>query len=651
MRLKEVFIRRYGPISGLHLRLASGLQPIYGLNESGKTLVIDALIKKLIGLEVGSDPLLDRVEETPEGYIVLEDKGQEMKLGENETLATYLAIEPDELRNVFVVRDADLRIAGEDVFYNRVTDKIAGLRLEDIRKIKEQLRYSGKLTEGLKISDTATHSKAKSQLELAEKLKNDVEQYIGKAKSEHLEKLEADVFEGNIRKSQLQSQLELLEKAKKRTDFQKLEDELRSAQSSLSKLSKIPEEAFQSLRKKLTLYEESENKLPYFNRSREFFQKLSYLLSIGSFAALFIISLLQKLDAISLIIPSILLVLTAISITQWLRASHDLSEAEKSRASLLREATLAGLEIKDISNLRQSLNESDAAITRFRDDLNQKLGVLKKDLKIELNSPQDILNKSAEKLDAIKGEIDQSVTIGYNQEEYEQTRSELVKLEEKLRDVGKALEKHLRTIEEFADRANKIKFFAFLNKEINLQIKNLDSLRQLLPQLDELEVKIKEDAQLAIDSLKLFDIVEEEEKAKVASLFKERNLASQLFSKTTNGRYSEVKYDYENEQVIVTRPTGETFQAQKLSKGARDQLYFSIRVALGQMLLEGTNGFFIADDPFVSSDDKRIKQQIDLLKTISEMGWQIIYFSAKKGSIDMLSKVTQNKIITLQPLP
>jgi hypothetical protein len=651
MRLKEVFIRRYGPISGLHLRLASGLQPIYGLNESGKTLVIDALIKRLIGLEVGSDPLLDRVEETPEGYIVLEDKGQEIKLGENETLATYLAIEPDELRNVFVVRDADLRIASEDIFYNRVTDKITGLRLEDIRKIKEQLRDSGKLTEGLKISDTATHSKAKSQLELAEKLKNDVEQYIEKAKSEHLEKLEADVFEANIRKSQLESHLELLEKAKKKTDFQKLKDELESAQSSLSESNKIPEEAFQSLGKKLTLYEVSENKLPHFSRAREFFQKLSYLLSIGSFAAFVSLSLLQKLDAISLIIPSILLILTAISITQWLRASHELSEAEQNRASLLREATTAGLEIKDISSLRKSLNVSDAAIIRLRDDLNQKLGVLKKDLKIELIIPQEILKKSAEKLGVIKGEIDQSVNIGYSQEDYEQTRSELAKLEERLKDVGEALEKHLRTIEDLANRANKLKFLVFLNRELDLQIKNLDSLKQLIPQLDELEAKIIEDVQLAMDSLKLFDILEEEEKAKVASLFKEGNLASQLFSKTTNGRYSEVKYDHEKEEIIVTRPTGETFQAQKLSKGTRDQLYFSIRVALGQILLEGTNGFFITDDAFVSSDDKRIKQQIDLLKTISEMGWQIIYFSAKKGAIDMLSKVTQNKIITLQPLP
>jgi len=140
-------------------------------------------------------------------------------------------------------------------------------------------------------------------------------------------------------------------------------------------------------------------------------------------------------------------------------------------------------------------------------------------------------------------------------------------------------------------------------------------------------------------------------KAKVAVLFQKGNLASQLFNKTTHGRYSEVEYDSENEKIVVCRPTGETFSVEKLSRGARDQLYLSIRVALGQMLLEGKSGFFLMDDAFISSDDKRIKPQIGLLKKISEMGWQIVYFSAKRETIDLLSRATKNKVITLKPLP
>jgi len=651
MRLKEVFIRRYGPISNLHLPLAAGLQPIYGSNESGKTLIIDALLKKLIGLGVGLDSILDRVEETPEGYIVLEEEGKEIKLGANETLATYLAIEPDELRNIFVVRDADLRIEGEDVFYKRVTDKITGLRLEDIRKIKEQLRDTGKLTDGLKISNRTSHFKAKSQLESARTLKGEVEKYIEKAETKGLQNLEADIFEANIKKAQHKSHLELLEKAKKKDEFQKLNEELESAQGILSELNKIPEESLRSSRERLTLYEASESKLPHFHRSKDFFKKLSYLFLIGNFATFICLQFLEGVMTFDWIIPIILLILTIISILLWFRISHSLSQIEQNQTSILREATTIGLEVKDISSLRKILEESDAKVKQLRGNLNQKIGVLKKDLKIELDAPNKILEKSSEKLDAVRGEIDQTVDVTYDQEDYEQTERRLDELDSRIKNLGEALEKHSRTLEDFANRAYKLHFPAFLNRESDLEIKNLDSLKQLTPQLDELQCKIKEDAQIAIDSLKLFDMLEEEEKAKVASLFQKGNLASQLFKKTTYGRYSEVEYDYENEKIIVCRPTGETFSVEKLSRGARDQLYLSIRVALGQMLLEGKSGFFVMDDAFISSDDKRIKQQIDLLKHISEMGWQTVYFGAKKETIKLLSHATKNKVISLKPLP
>jgi len=651
MRLKEIFIRRYGPISGLHLHLAAGLQPIYGLNESGKTLFIDALLKKLIGIGAGSDPQLDRVEETPEGYIVLEDKGQEVRLGENETLAAYLTIEPDELRNILVVRDGDLRIVDEDVFYKRVTDKITGLRLEDIRKIEEKLRDSGKLTDGLKISDTISHLKAKSQMDSAEKLRDDAIKYVEKAEAEGLQKLEADIFESEIQKAQLMSSLDLLEKAKKKNDFQKLKEDLESAQNIQSELDKMPEQGFLSLREKLTLFEASENRLPHFHRSKEFFQKLSFLFSIGSSATFIVLHILREMNAFNLVIPSILLVLTGISMALWFNASRNLSENEQKHMSILREAATIGLEAKDISSLRKTLGESEATSRQLRAKLNQKLGVLKKDLKIELDTPNEVIKQSSEKLGAIEEEIDQTVDIAYDQANYEQAQHILGELNTKSKDLGEALEKHSKALEDFANRAYKLNFLGFLNKELDLQIKNLDSLKDLLPLLSELQNKIKQDAHMALKSIELFDILEEEEKAKVASLFKEGNLASQLFSKTTRGRYSDVQYDYEDEVIIVRRPTGETFSPEKLSRGARDQLYLSIRVALGQMLLEGQNGFFIMDDAFISSDDKRIMQQIDLLKTILDMGWQIIYFSAKKDTIGLLSKATQNKVVTLKPLP
>ncbi len=58
-------------------------------------------------------------------------------------------------------------------------------------------------------------------------------------------------------------------------------------------------------------------------------------------------------------------------------------------------------------------------------------------------------------------------------------------------------------------------------------------------------------------------------------------------------------------------------------------MYRSIRLALGEKLMKGEKGFFIMDDPFIKADMARLKRQIDILTKISDMGWQIIYFSAK----------------------
>ena len=35
------------------------------------------------------------------------------------------------------------------------------------------------------------------------------------------------------------------------------------------------------------------------------------------------------------------------------------------------------------------------------------------------------------------------------------------------------------------------------------------------------------------------------------------------------------------------------------------------------------------DDPFIKADPNRLHRQIEMLKKISESGWQVMYFSAK----------------------
>lgn len=87
---------------------------------------------------------------------------------------------------------------------------------------------------------------------------------------------------------------------------------------------------------------------------------------------------------------------------------------------------------------------------------------------------------------------------------------------------------------------------------------------------------------------------------------------------------------------------GDTLDADKLSGGAYDQLYLSVRLALGEKLLKGSQGFFIMDDPFVKADRERLERQLEILKRICDTGWQVIYFTAKEEVVELLKSDVDN---------
>ena len=74
-------------------------------------------------------------------------------------------------------------------------------------------------------------------------------------------------------------------------------------------------------------------------------------------------------------------------------------------------------------------------------------------------------------------------------------------------------------------------------------------------------------------------------------------------------------------------------------------MYLSIRLALGEKLLKGKKGFFIMDDPFVKADPDRLQRQVETLKKICKLGWQVVYFSAKGEIRDALKEDVQRDAI------
>lgn len=140
-----------------------------------------------------------------------------------------------------------------------------------------------------------------------------------------------------------------------------------------------------------------------------------------------------------------------------------------------------------------------------------------------------------------------------------------------------------------------------------------------------------------LEAIALFDEIEKEEKSKISVLFGGENSASVFFRGITRGRYAEVLFDGETGGLSVSTPRSEVLSAEKLSGGAFDQLYFSVRLALGRKLLEGGAGFFLLDDPFIKSDSGRLEAQMEMLRDAASKGWQVLYFTAKDEVRSILS--------------
>jgi uncharacterized protein YhaN len=134
----------------------------------------------------------------------------------------------------------------------------------------------------------------------------------------------------------------------------------------------------------------------------------------------------------------------------------------------------------------------------------------------------------------------------------------------------------------------------------------------------------------------IFEEIEAEEQKKVSELFGAGSPVSNYFGKITGNSYDAVLFNQEGSRIEVRRTDGQILEAEKLSGGAYDQLYLAIRLALGERILQGTKGFFVMDDPFVKADPARLQKQIEMLREISQSGWQVIYFSAKGEMREMV---------------
>jgi len=764
MKIKEFSITHYGPLPDTGKILLDKFNLFFGKNEDGKTLTIDAFVKLLLGRNMKEFQKINRVDEKPEGYIVIEDdKGKEIKLSRKKDLTKTVGLTTSECRNIFIIRDSDLSIAQESEFYTNVTDRLTGLRTKEISSIKKKLQELGRLTRAESdsdFSDKKEFENIKSRLNDTSKLLEEINILKDKIIKEKFDILEEESVKCREEIEGVEQEVVALENSRKREKYEK-------GKESLDKLKEAFEE-FRDLRiyneddKQLwrdcekdvkTYSEEKQGRLTALQQNEEEFKetnnKLSelerdfkvlderkkkldneirlelknyeeksgnlakkegknkYFTLTGIISAILLgISLLGIILNLPLpfyILAVLFLILTIIPGVFKFQLTKDEAWLAKEFERIKLNLSKYELDAKDIENILSNIqkfeeeyckkNDELQEMKRKKENLEGKIVELRNktipdiDKKIEdaedkideikINSGEASLDeytkkfKSKQKLERLieeqksvlkshfegnSKELEKSILqwerdIGILAE-YKEKSKEIRYSETTVTELGKKKGGFEEKLEEINDNMESLqKEMGDVQRKVNeilgaeeeyLYCKTSVDLKAVKDRLQKFINKNESNKDNVLAVIKYFEEIEVEEKEKVSELFGKESSISKYFNEITDGFYKEVTFSQETEGIEVKRKDGEILGAEKLSGGAYDQLYFSIRLALGEKLLKGNKGFFVMDDPFVKADPDRLKRQIDALKKITKLGWQVLYFSAKGEIYDALKRDIEN---------
>jgi hypothetical protein len=163
IKLTELFIKSYPPIKDQTYQFQPGFNLLFGSNEQGKSLTIDAMVKLLLGKASKNFANIDRVPEQPQDYgsylqlnlsdqqVKRQTKQQaNIKLQGDQHLPDLLNISAQDCQNIFVIRNSQLSIgrdlAQEQQFYINLTDRLTGLQTEQIKNLIAIIRDQAQLT-------------------------------------------------------------------------------------------------------------------------------------------------------------------------------------------------------------------------------------------------------------------------------------------------------------------------------------------------------------------------------------------------------------------------------------------------------------------------------------------------------------------------
>lgn len=769
MRIQNLQLTDYGPLKNLTIPKFDDFMLFFGENESGKTLLLDAILRFLIR-NVRERQLfgnLNRVKYDPTGYLVVASGGNEFRFPNDGSLIEILNINAEDLRNIFTVRASDIQLyEGKDKeYFSGITDRILGIHKELILKVCEEIRAQGKLTNTGKLSNAQDCDLIGSRIENAKALLSDLDSFV-ETNELDVSSMETELVQCDENIAILERDLIMLKDAGKRDryksgikvlsdleecldnieklvcadqsiydDWRDLENRLSISKNQLSKeeneikerrinLVKIQDQynklsdEFDELNAKKTTINDLEkstsnykDKIIKIEGWQPIFQVFPYSAIISTILfGVSLFGLIQQINdglfnisviisgALSILFGSLLFIYKLVegkkkrelkafillAKTVGIQASDfgdllsgitcfitNLELTNKKVNYITAELKATQSNVDDYTKRIEDLRKQIERIANSLNEIKEKLGLseiaslksqIEENIKLEKEKTK-LTSMLIERFDEPEGDIEDKLSIWkeeilelqpyenafpeicYDKNKENDINNELHNLEGNRTNLNNNLENFRKEISKFGERVNSI-----LSPNYLYQSDTLEDINFIRIELSKFIEEIEKKANYARMALEIFDEIQVTEEEKVKVLFKKGDLASSFFSNITNGKYIEITYEPSSGELFVLNKKGEKESAYLLSSGTFDQLYLATRLSLADLILKGEPGFLILDDPFLTSDSKRLSNQLKILLDLAKSGWQIIYISVKNEIKEGLQKAIKDKSVTLMEL-
>ena len=146
--------------------------------------------------------------------------------------------------------------------------------------------------------------------------------------------------------------------------------------------------------------------------------------------------------------------------------------------------------------------------------------------------------------------------------------------------------------------------------------------------------KLQKDWQVLASSTQILEIIRESyESKRQPETLKD---ASNYLERLTEGKYKRIWTKLIGEELLVDNREDETISVDKLSRGTREAVYLSLRLALvGAYSRRGATIPMILDDVLVNFDGQRAQAAAEVLYDFSRNGHQILMFTCHEHMRDM----------------